>query len=124
MKEIDAAGFDERVAKCSLPTRELITFLKTVAENSGLSVAAPTFEVRGIGITFWTNGRRFCRFDPKHQADHVWALIPNSDRHALHECGSVSDREDGPWVTIKTMPGAVRLVRHILNAYDAAQTTV
>jgi hypothetical protein len=121
MKEIDSAGFNERVAKCSPQTRDLITFLRTVAENSGVSVATPIFEVRGIGITFWTNGRRFCRFDPKHQANHVWALIPNGDRDALRACGIVSDREDGPWVTIRTMRGAVRLVPHVLHSYDLAQ---
>jgi hypothetical protein len=121
MKGIDAAGFDERMAKCAPDTRDLIGFLMVVAQNAGVSVAAPTFEVRGIGITYWTNECRFCRFDPKHQADHVWALIPNADRHALGEAGVVSDREDGPWVTIKNMRGAVRLVPHVLHAYDRAQ---
>jgi hypothetical protein len=121
MKEIDAAGFDQRLAKCSPHTRDLVAFLKIVAENAGGSVAAPTFEVRGIGITYWTNGRRFCRFDPKHQADHVWVLIPTADRRALRKAGAVSPREDGPWVTIKNMHGAVRLVPQILDAYDVAQ---
>ena len=121
MGEIYAGRFDQRVTQCSPHTQNLVAFLKTVAENAGANVTAPMFEARGEGITYWTNGRRFCRFDPKHKADHVWALIPNADRRALEEAGIVSDREDGPWVTITSMPGAVRLVRHILHAYDAAQ---
>ena len=120
MTDIDSAGTDQRVAKCSQHTRDLLAFLRTVAENAGEHVGTPTFEGRGIGVTYWVNGKRFCRFDPKHEADHVWALIPNADRHALDDAGKVSKREDGPWVTVRNMRGAVRLVPHILQAYDAA----
>jgi hypothetical protein len=64
--------------------------------------------------------KTLCRFDPKHQADHVWALIPHADRAGLGGADVVSDREDGPWVTVRNMRGAVRLVPHVLKAYDAA----
>lgn len=120
MKRLDAAEFDERVAKCSDKTRQLVGFLRTVAEHAGDDVEAPTFEVRGVGTTYWAGGKRFCRFDPKHQSDHVGVLIPDADRNALAKAGVVSEREDGPWVTITTMRGAVRLVPQILQAYETA----
>ena len=120
MKEFDAKEFDARREECSQATRNVLDFLKTVAEHAGSHVEPPAFEVRGVGITYWSGGKRFCRFDPKHQADHVWALVPGGDRVALGVAGTVSDREDGPWVTIKNMCGAVRLVPEILRAYDAA----
>lgn len=124
MTDVNSADFDHRVAKCSQDNRDLVAFLRTVAENAGEHVGAPTFEARGTGITYWVNGRRFCRFDPKHEADRVWALIPNADRHTLGDAGVVSDRKDGPWVTIRTMRGAVRLVPHVMEAYDAAERKV
>jgi hypothetical protein len=120
MKRFDATEFDARCEECNQATRNIVAFLKTVAEHAGFKVDAPTFEVRGVGITYWSGGKRFCRFDPKHQADHVWALVPGGDRVALKAAGKVSVREDGPWVTIKDMHGAVRLVPQILRAYDAA----
>ncbi len=119
MKRFDAKEFDARREQCSQATRNVIDFLKTVVEHAGVHVEAPTFEVRGVGTTYWNAGKRFCRFDPKHQADHVWALVPGGDRVALEAAGKVSVREDGPWVTIKDMRGAVRLVPEILRAYDA-----
>ena len=121
MADVDSTGFDQRVVRCSQHTRDLVEFLRTVAENAGKHVGAPTFEARGIGITYWVHGKRFCRFDPKHEADHVWALIPNADRIRLAKAGVVSDREDGPWVTVKTMRGAVQLVPHILQAYELGE---
>ncbi len=90
MKQFDPKAFDERVAKCPKKTQTLVAFLRTVAEHAGEHVGRPTFEVRGVGITYWTNKRRFCRFDPKHEADHVGALIPGGDREALKEAGTVS----------------------------------
>ena len=119
MTKFDATEFDARREECSHVTRNVLDFLKTVAEHAGSEVESPTFEVRGVGITYWSRGKRFCRFDPKHQADHVWASVPGGDRLALAVAGTVSDREDGPWVTIKNMRGAVRLVPEILRAYDA-----
>jgi hypothetical protein len=71
-----------------------------------------------VGITYRTCGRGFCRFDPKHEADHVWAWIPGADRETLSAAGTVSPREDGPWVTVKNMFGAVRLVSEIARSYD------
>ncbi len=114
--------FDERVDRCTPATRNLLTFLRTVAEHAGDDVDPPTFDgVEGTGITYRRAGKRFCRFDPKHEADHVWALIPGADRSALAPAGTVSDREDGPWVTIKNRRGAVRIVPEILRAHDAAE---
>ena len=80
----------------------------------------PLSPQRGVGVTYWRGAKRFCRFDPKHQANHVGALIPGANRAALEDAGTVSDRNDGPWVTIKNMRGAVRLVPEMLRAYDAA----
>ncbi len=119
MVDICAQEFESRVEKCSQETRQLLDFLKTVAEHAGPDVEAPTFEREGGGITFWTGGKRFCRFDPKHVANHVWAMLPGGDRVALGVAGEVVPREDGPWVTIENMHGAVRLVPQILRAYNA-----
>ena len=118
MKNLDVAAFDSRVATCSQKTRELVAFLQLVAQHAGENTEAPTFDSRGVGITYWTNGRRFCRFDPKHQADHVSALVPGAARDALRAAGDVSDRDDGPWVVINDFRGAVRLVPHILAQVD------
>lgn len=120
MKRFDSKEFDARREQCGQATRKVLDFLKNVAAHAGSHVEPPTFEVRGVGITYWSGGKRFCRFDPKHQADHVGALVSGGDRVALAAAGTVSDREDGPWVTIKNMHGAVRLVPEILRAYDAA----
>ena len=119
MTEVSSAAFDNRVTKCSDRTQALLAFLRTAAENASDHVDAPTFESAGTGVTYWINGRGFCRFDPKYEADHVWAMVPTADRAALAEAGVVADREDGPWVTIRHMRGAVRLVPHLLRACDA-----
>jgi hypothetical protein len=119
MTDVKSAAFDKRVARCSPRTQTLLAFLRTAAANSGDHVGAPTFESAGIGVTYWVNERRFCRFDPKHEADHVWAMVLTADRAGLAEAGVVADRQDGPWVTISHMRGAVRLVPHILRACDA-----
>jgi hypothetical protein len=51
MTDIDSANFDQRVAQCSQPTRDLLAFLRTIAQNAGEHVGSPTFEARGIGVT-------------------------------------------------------------------------
>ncbi len=122
MKEFDASEFDALRDKCSKTIQNVLDFLKTAAEHAGADVEQPTFEVRGVGITYWTRRKRFCRFDPKPQAGHVWALVPGAARASLERAGTVSKREDGPWVTIKNIRGAVRLVPAILEAYGAANT--
>ncbi len=114
--------FDRRVERCTPATRKLLGFLRTAAEHAGADVEPPTFDgVDGTGITYRRAGKRFYRFDPKHQADHIWALVPGADRVALGAAGTVSEREDGPWVTLKNMRDAVRLVPEILRAYDAIE---
>ena len=123
MKELPAREFDARRETCGEATRNVLDFLMTAAEHAGPDVGKPTFEVRGVGITYWSRGKRFCRFDPKHRADHVWAMIPGADRTSLEAAGKVSRRGDEPWVTIKNMRDAVRLVPEILKAYDAAGAT-
>src|SRR5262245_29738199 len=96
--------FDERVANCTSTTREVLGFLQTVALHAGENVDPPTFDgIEGTGVSYRRKGKRFCRFDPKHQADHVWALIPGADVAALARVGQVSSREDGPWVTVEDM---------------------
>lgn len=124
MKRLDPTEFDTLRVECSQANKDLLDFMMTVAEHAGPAVEPPTFEVRadkGLGVTYWTNGRRFCRFDPKPQADHVWALIPDADRTALGAAGSVSPRSDGPWVTVKDLHGAVQLVPLILQSYNSAR---
>ncbi len=122
MKRYGPDEFETLRSECSSSTRDLLDFLRTVAAHAGPAVEAPTFEVRagglGLGVTYWSGGKRFCRFDPKPQADHVWAMIPGGDRAGLGRAGSVSFRADGPWLTLKDMQGAVQLVPHILCAYD------
>lgn len=98
--------------------RKIVGFLSTAASNAGAEVGAPTFEVRGVGVTYWRDGHRFCRFDPKHQAANVGVLVVGGDRRGLKAAGLVSDRTDGVWVFVKNMRGAVRLVPEILRAYD------
>lgn len=120
MKGLPARQFDARREKCGQVAQDVLAFLMTVAEHAGPDVEKPTFEVRGVGITYRSLRQRFCRFDPKQRMDHVWALIPGADRVSLAAAGKVSAREDGPWVTIKNMRDAVRLVPEILKAYDAA----
>lgn len=120
MKRFDGSEFQARRERCNQVTRNVLDFLRTVAEHAGADVERPTFEVRGVGVTYWVAGKRFCRFDPKHQAGHVWVLVPGGDRVVLEGAGRVSEREDGPWVTIKDMRGAVRLVPEILRGHDAA----
>jgi hypothetical protein len=122
MTKFDAKEFTELLAKCTQDTRALVGFLKTVAENAGAHVEPPTFDGDGVGITYRRGAKRFCRFDPKHQADHVGVSIPGADRVALAAAGTVSEREDGPWVFIENMRGAVRLVPSILRAYDDLRT--
>lgn len=122
MKRLDASEFNEVVRSCDQATRDILAFLRTAAEHAGPLVEAPSFEVRGVGITYWARGRRFCRFDPKPQAGHVWAMVPGADREALRTAGDVSAREDGPWVTIRDWAGAVRLVPLLLQSYDAASS--
>lgn len=113
--------FEEARKKLSPITRDVLAFLQTAAENAGGDVQPPTFELRGVGTTYWTAKKRFCRFDPKKRAGHVWAFVPGADAVALAASGKVSPREDGPWVVIKNMTGAVRLVPEILRAYDASK---
>lgn len=118
MTQVDSREFDARCAECDRDTRAVLEFLRTVAEHAGPDVGSQTFEAQGVGVTYWVGGKRFCRLDPKHRGHHVWVLVPGGDRIALAAAGTVSDREDGPWVTIKDMRGAVRLVPQILRAHD------
>jgi hypothetical protein len=110
--------FDARVAKCSPDTQKILDFLRTAAAHAGRHVEPPVADAKGVGITYRTGGRGFCRFDPKHEADHVWAWVPEADRGSLSAAGTVSPREDGPWVTIRSMHGAVRLVSEIVQPYE------
>src|SRR3972149_704151 len=121
MKRLDAKEFDALRDKCSTATQDVLDFLRTAAQHAGAELEEPSFEVRGVGITYWSRGKRFCRFDPKPQAGHVWALVPGAARASLEGAGIVSKREDGPRGTIKNMRGAVRLVPAILEAYDQAE---
>lgn len=118
--QLSSQEFDARCVECDQDTRNVLEFLRTVAEHAGPDVESPSFEAQGVGVTYWIGGRRFCRLDPKHQGHHVWVLVPGGDRIALAVAGKVSEREDGPWVTIKNMHGAVRLAPEILRAYDTA----
>ena len=120
MKRLDSKEFGARREECGQTTRAVLDLLRTAAEHAGSRVDPPTFEARGVGVTYWTGGKRFCRFDPKPKANHVWALVPQGNLVALAFAGTVSEREDGPWVTVKDMRGAMRLVPEILRAYDAA----
>ena len=104
MAKFDASKFDARREECSQSTRNVLDFLKTVAEHAGSEVAAPTFEVRGIGITYWSRGKRFCRFDPKQHADHVWAglqrlpgLSAQRPDGAACELGQRQQPQQRPW---------------------------
>jgi len=118
MQRRDGTEFEARCRECDPATRKVLLFLRQVAEHAGSGVEPPTYEVRGVGVTYWSEGKRFCRFDPKHKAGHVWAMLPGANRDALSRAGAVSDREDGPWVTVRDMVGAVRLAPEILRSYD------
>lgn len=116
---MDATEFNDRRSKCSQPIRETLDFLMTVAEHVGSDSVTHKFEVRGTGITYWSKGNRFCRFDPK-QVKHVQALIPQAHLDALDKAGLEYTRSDtdGPWIRIKDLRDAVRLVPFILKAHD------
>lgn len=116
----DSSEFDSRLERCSSEVREVVRFLRTAAEHASPAVEAPTLEVRGVGVTYWVRGRRFCRFDPKEQAGHVWVLIPGGSRPDLENAGEVSPRDDGPWLAITDMYGAVRLVPAMLASCERA----
>ena len=113
--------FKQRVSACQTTTRRLVEFLQTVAANAG-PIDPPTFEVRGVGVTYWHDGKRFCRLDPKHSKGHVAVLIPGGNRIEMARCGSVSPRTDGEWVFVSDLRGATRLVPEILAAYDRIAT--
>ena len=115
--------FDSRVEKCSPATQAILDFLRTAAAHAGPEVEPPTADPKGVGITYRTGGCGFCRFDPKHEADQVWAWIPGANRETLSSAGIVSAREDGPWVTVKNMWGAVRLVPEIVQSFDRVAAT-
>lgn len=116
----DSSEFDARLGRCPVELRELVGFLRTAAEHASLAVEQPTYEVRGVGVTYWVNGRRFCRFDPKEVAGHLWVFIPGGNRDALEKVGKLSEREDGPWLTLTDLHGAVRVIPEILAACDRA----
>ena len=78
----DSSDFDAKLERCSPTVRDVVRFLRTAAEHASLHVEMPTYEVRGVGVTYWVAGRRFCRFDPKEAAGHVWVFVPGGDREA------------------------------------------
>lgn len=124
MPEVEVKEFEERIfsGECTQDIREIVACLRDVAEKAGpdVTIRAHSKPKGGWGITFKRAGRVFCRFDPKPQAGHVWALVSGGDRAALAVAGTVSGRGDGPWVAIRDMRGAEQLVPSIQHAYDAA----
>ena len=59
-------ALDQRVARCTPDTRELVNFLTTAAENTGASVAAPTFESKGdSAFRSEARGRSCLGIDPE-----------------------------------------------------------
>jgi hypothetical protein len=114
------SAFNARMTRCEPGTRAIMAFLRGVAQHAGDDVEPPRIDGRaGVGISYRRGGRRFCRFDAKEKSAHVWVCIPGASREPLGVAGTVSNRRDGPWVKVKTLKGAVRLVPEILRAYDA-----
>ena len=125
--ELNVAGFEAYVVDCSDKVREILTYLRSTAQNAGADAFGRRYKPQsGCGITYYTRGEWFCQFHPKPDADHVQALIKGAAADALKGGGfePSEDREDGQlWVRIKTMPQAVRLVSLILRAHDAQGTS-
>lgn len=113
-----AEAFDAHLGTCEPDVQRVVGYLRDTAANASLAVGPPTFEVRGVGVTYWAAGRWFCRFDPKRE--HVWIHFRDADRMVLAEIGTVAERTDGVWLTIGHMTEAVRVVPEILRAHDAA----
>lgn len=113
-----AAVFEERLATLDPRVQGIVQFLRVAATHAGEGVPPPTFEVRGVGLTYWAAGKPFVRIDPKKS--HVWVHFKDGQRQALGQIGKVADRTDGVWLTIQQMMQAVRLVPLILQAHDAA----
>ena len=115
--------FNERRCKCSVPVRAVLDFLQTVAAHAGDAVEVPSFDgVEGVGVSYVRDGRRFCRFDPKIEVEHVFACVPGASLEELAVAGTMPDppRKDDGWVKVENMRGAVRLVPLILRSYDEA----
>jgi hypothetical protein len=113
--------FLARRERCDEVLPGVMDFIEAAAKNAGAQVDQPKFVKRGGGVTYWTGGHRFCRFDPKFGKSHVAAIVfPPADPVQLDRVGLKHTREgkDGPWIWIANMRDAVRLVPFILCAHD------
>ena len=123
MKELkfDAKEFEARLRECGEDLQKIIAYLKNTAKHVGAGVSLrPYVPKTGWRITYYRKEQWFCQFHPKHKKNHVQALIQGVDPAALRCAGfTVADRQDKqPWVEIKSMRDAVRLVPFVLHAAD------
>jgi hypothetical protein len=112
--------FDQRVVRCSKDLQDVFEFLETVAGHAGDVLDPPTIEARGVGITHWAGGRRFCRFDPKFdpRAPHIFAFVPDVPAASFSSVGEPGMQKG--WVKVQNLRAAVQLVPLILEAYREA----
>jgi hypothetical protein len=118
----DVAEFDAKLEECGRELKRLVEYLKDTAQNSADAVVSrPYVPQTGWGITFYTNDRWFCQLHPKREKDHVQVLVRGSLPEALLAAGlAPADRADEqPWVPIRNMRDAVRLVPFIVSAANA-----
>lgn len=110
--------FDQRRGQCDPAAVEVIDFLMTVATNAGPNVThPPTAELKGEGFKYEGGHGQFCALHLRKK--HVWVWIKGADRATLAAEGFEPSKQE-EWFTIPTMPKAVRFVKWILWAHDAA----
>ncbi len=115
----NTSEFEARIGECGDELQNVVAYLRNTAKHAGADVLPrPYVPKTGWGITYYRGKQWFCQFHPKHQKNHVQALIYGTDPAALEAAGFTSaKREDNQrWVRIENMRDAVRLVPFILDA--------
>ena len=121
MKDLkfDPKEFEAHLQECGADLRTIVAYLRNTAEHVGANVSPrPYVPKTGWGVTYYRGEQWFCQFHPKRPKNHVQALIHDANPAALKRVGFfVADRDDEqPWVEIKRMRDAVRLVPFVLEA--------
>lgn len=115
----DSTEFDARLAECSEQLTLTFAYLRDTALHSAPSVSArPYVPKTGWGVTFYEGERWFCQLHPKRGKNHVQVLVRGAAARDLLAAGlaPVDRADEQPWVPIKSMREAVRLVPFILAA--------
>jgi hypothetical protein len=124
--EIDAAGFEAKLAACGDSLRELVVFLRASSQHAGVTVTQRRFRHpepnTGWGVTYYVVSKPFCEIHPKAQDGHAWVRLPGVNSGAVASSGFEPSKQEG-WFRIRSMGEAVRFVHWILQAHDARVST-